>query len=443
MSSCSFEVTGDRMYPQRVWECEPCGYTLADGKGMCSSCAQICHAKPDCEPVMAVFGGCFCDCGATSTESGCQAFVAANTRKLVVSLPPELSPGIANNIVPFRAWDSCFPSSTVTETLAALRGEAVLVTAASKESFWLDNTVERTCLLEELAWQVCSKHTQNILKQNNSENDVTVGCEWWVQNKPRNGPATETQIGLHYDTDYYVNQRYDIGVFPVLSTVTYLTSGGWPTLVTENTITDTVGSDIDTVHISRARAGKHIAFDGRFLHGVPPLPEFEDVKQFESKDNRVTFLVNVWINHKPSGIEPLSSIIASSLSPSTTSLELKWNSADRQSSHQIIDQCPDHVRVSVPFLGQDNPVTSYADSVDVKQMSNMLLTEVIEGVENIDEQEEALVLMLGLPDEGLSQSYHSYSLKYASGHEAFLTYAEDSYLASDQDDSPEELYTPA
>ena len=66
--------------------------------------------------------------------------------------------------------------------------------------------------------------------------------------------------------------------------------------------------------------GKHIAFNGRLLHGCPSscaLPRGPSVSKSTSKlknkaatvgvgDQRVSLLVNIWLNHKPLGVEPIS-----------------------------------------------------------------------------------------------------------------------------------------
>jgi hypothetical protein len=54
--------------------------------------------------------------------------------------------------------------------------------------------------------------------------------------------------------------------------------------------------------VSHPEVGKHVSFDGRLLHGVPA--EIND-SCTPTKYTRVTFLVNVWVNHALVGIEPL------------------------------------------------------------------------------------------------------------------------------------------
>ncbi|KAK3275190.1 hypothetical protein CYMTET_16670 [Cymbomonas tetramitiformis] len=46
---------------------------------------------------------------------------------------------------------------------------------------------------------------------------------------------------------------------------------------------------------SSPEVGKHIKFDGRYLHGVPA----EALAPASAPYTRVTFLVNIWLNHRP------------------------------------------------------------------------------------------------------------------------------------------------
>ncbi|KAJ1638388.1 hypothetical protein T492DRAFT_225415 [Pavlovales sp. CCMP2436] len=70
------------------------------------------------------------------------------------------------------------------------------------------------------------------------------------------------------------------------------------------------------MHVSWPRTGKHIAFDGRWLHGAPdsipaaPRPGSRTHPGSSrtpggagGAEKRCSFLVNIWLNHKPIGSE--------------------------------------------------------------------------------------------------------------------------------------------
>jgi hypothetical protein len=182
-------------------------------------------------------------------------------------------------------------------------------------------------------------------------------------------------IGLHYDKDEEVAEHFGVGVFPQISTVTYLSStpAAAPTVVIENTPNETVGKDIKKCYVSYPIRGKHVRFDGRYLHGA--CPQFcvsaeegsdtaedlsedvsslnisnsalgkiskekknqkssETLKNETSKKYRVTFLANIWYGHKPSKIEILPTSICDAL------LKIE-NELDQKSAHSNpIDAAP-------------------------------------------------------------------------------------------------------
>lgn len=84
--------------------------------------------------------------------------------------------------------------------------------------------------------------------------------------------------------------------------------------------------------VSHPREGKHLAFDGRLLHGAidelthpPPARAAEEVNEASqdlSRDEdedalaytRVTLMVNVWVDHRPSHATRLPEEVAALLS---------------------------------------------------------------------------------------------------------------------------------
>jgi hypothetical protein len=74
------------------------------------------------------------------------------------------------------------------------------------------------------------------------------------------------------------------------------------------------GKDVDVL-ISHPRRGKHVVFDGRLLHGAPAALELREAPAAVRLGNapepdvasqeRVTFLVNLWSQHRPASVETL------------------------------------------------------------------------------------------------------------------------------------------
>jgi hypothetical protein len=113
-----------------------------------------------------------------------------------------------------------------------------------------------------------------------------------------------------------------------------------PTVIFETTASQPVGSGIKRCFVSLAEVGKHVSFDGRYLHGAPAqLRSFARDNYTGSSSSgsgsndatsgstdshaslravRVTFLVNVWLNHHPAAIAPLPADIVTSLANQIT-----------------------------------------------------------------------------------------------------------------------------
>ncbi|CAM9890127.1 unnamed protein product [Ectocarpus sp. 12 AP-2014] len=248
------------------------------------------------------------------------------------------------------------------------------------ETFWIEaDAAPRNCL-ERLALDIFKAHTAGA-----RFNQKTSGAEWWTQ------VIEDTDdIGWHWDKDYGMEAR-GINVHPCLATVTYLSTNGGPTVVLEKKgpmaceDVDEVSGEAAKAWVSRPALGKHICFDGRYLHAAPadlalpppttgldetPPPSLEggtsssgggggqsegglrggdEAGRSKKRDKdgkskvvlpgssvdgkggssnttarrrRVTFLVNVWLNHTPRTAAPLPAPTAAELGPSNLVLRL-------------------------------------------------------------------------------------------------------------------------
>jgi len=182
-------------------------------------------------------------------------------------------------------------------------------------SSWLPAGAEPRCLAEQLAKAVFEHHTRNAVFD-----AALSGAEWWAQ--VRQGGHKEEAIQFHWDTDESAVELHNANIHPHLSTVTYLTACGAPTLVLECRNSRKAGhissiyGPIQRGMLSSPCVGKHIVFDGQFLHGTVPKPG--------EQGERVTFLVNVWLNHRPSHCPVLPEDMAQHLGKlSKTKLDVK------------------------------------------------------------------------------------------------------------------------
>lgn len=195
------------------------------------------------------------------------------------------------------------------------------------QTFFLPAKMEPRCALEALVKEIFNKHVENL--DDGTYNPENSGAEWWTlvmdaDNEEDTGKANngkedeedddeEDEVGLHFDADYELEeQASNMLLHPRLATVTYISDYGAPTLVLSQRsppIDDiqkkTLEEGISKAWLSHPKLGKHIAFDGRLLHGAPALyfPSQKhsigepEAKRQKIEKKRYTLLVNIWLNH--------------------------------------------------------------------------------------------------------------------------------------------------
>jgi hypothetical protein len=251
-------------------------------------------------------------------------------------------------------------------------------------TFWVPVDGKPRCSLEQFALNVFHHHVPMTMKYDPAKS----GAEWWVQIRPspegtgrysmhdntddtNDSSMTKSGISFHWDKDE--DLRLLTGgntyIHPHLSTVTYLTDFGCPTLALNCRIHNLTGDwlvpgNVDGEHleptteeptsvvtgfVSWPKAGKHMSFDGRFLHAAPPdLMEpgaFDKQVSFAKGENeqknkilhrrhrRVTFLVNIWLNFHPFEVKPFPDTMIDKLSGSKNELMLHLLFEKDRSTH--------------------------------------------------------------------------------------------------------------
>jgi hypothetical protein len=124
-----------------------------------------------------------------------------------------------------------------------------------------------------------------------------VGAEWWIQEQE---PAAD--IGFHYDKDEAYASEHMTMRFPEVSTVTYLTEVGAPTVVFNQTTPDgneEVPPLPETGAIVHPNPNKHLVFRGNLQHGVSGelsrwYPGGEAHGAAPRGEKRRTLLINWW-----------------------------------------------------------------------------------------------------------------------------------------------------
>eukprot|EP01062_Namystynia_karyoxenos_P070250 TRINITY_DN65640_c0_g1_i1.p1 TRINITY_DN65640_c0_g1~~TRINITY_DN65640_c0_g1_i1.p1 ORF type:complete len:450 (+),score=95.34 TRINITY_DN65640_c0_g1_i1:76-1350(+) len=179
--------------------------------------------------------------------------------------------------------------------LAEFCGAARAAGAAGR-SFFLGAADRPTCALEAFARAVFDAHCGG----RSGVDAARSGVEWWVNVRPRAGDPPGRPIDFHWDKDMTLLKQTGVHLHPFVSTVTYLSDTGAPTLVLDRRLggvsvpggaVSVAEGDIAEGVVSWPEAGKHITFDGRLLHGAVDLDG-------DSSAERITFIANIFVNHQ-------------------------------------------------------------------------------------------------------------------------------------------------
>ena len=192
-------------------------------------------------------------------------------------------------------------------------------TYSSGSTFFLKGSEEPSSSQELLARAIYDHHI-GALESHEKVDPENSGAEWWTQ-----VIDTRDDIGIHWDRDYGAEEATSKHIYPYLATVTYLKGEGGATVVFDTVGTthaedSLVGRPCKWFACSYPKRGKHLCFDGRLLHAAPSdfrsladapdegssgsEEDEEEEEEQESDDEeasteRITFLVNLWINHVP------------------------------------------------------------------------------------------------------------------------------------------------
>lgn len=175
---------------------------------------------------------------------------------------------------------------------------------SSGKTFWADWDQVARCELEALALAILRKHCPKPAG--------AAGVEWWTLCLD-----SDANVGWHWDRDYVLEDS-GVNIHPMLSTVTYLSllTGQLSTVVldilsppsrdSKNPVCLSAAGDSVSSFTVYPRAGRHLVFDGRLLHGAPAQEACQATNPgSQSTAKRVTFLANIWVGHRPANASPL------------------------------------------------------------------------------------------------------------------------------------------
>lgn len=219
-------------------------------------------------------------------------------------------------------------------------------------TFWMPSNGAPRCALERMALDVFRHHMPDDSPAASRLDANTSGAEWWVQIRPSvpksgryamlagddvDNDDVMAGISFHWDKDEELRIHTGMFIHPHISTVTYMTDIGAPTFVIDKRVDYISGvpiaeqeGNVPNGFCSWPKSGKHLSFDGRYLHAapsdfmekgafqkqcqVPNVTKEADLKSAQRYHRRITFLVNIWINHRPIGVNPFPETMLDKLS---------------------------------------------------------------------------------------------------------------------------------
>ncbi|GMI04665.1 hypothetical protein TrRE_jg2759 [Triparma retinervis] len=315
---CSYSLTGNTTVSQPTYICLTCCPPVPGGNNLCfcPACVQKCHRGHDVMFVGNVESNCDC-----VENGGCKCEIeskaAADNFLRVTTAPPICCYVEADKKLGSASRLSSFSAFQIPALPPSLKACCRNLVEATKETHWLPaaRALEGegpSCPLENFAAQVFKFHLTRLQSNGTigtSIDPATTGAEWWVQVKDISGINSATAIDIHYDKDEHLAEQFCLGSFPLFSTVTYLNAvkEANPTIVFDHTYEEPEDKGIEEIAISYPREGKQIIFDGRLLHGAPTNEVLkaawgaagEEGGDGEEEGERITFIVNIWVNSRP------------------------------------------------------------------------------------------------------------------------------------------------
>ena len=313
-------------------------------------------------------------------------------------------------------------------------------------TYFLPCCMKPRCTLEQIVAAIFQYHTKHlhpstflpeqsgaewwtlVLDNNHSKNDTTDSTNNAInQTDDDDDEDEDDEVGLHFDADYGLeHQIRNMMIHPRLATVTYMSGASSGDDTMSPTIIYNVKSPnslpnvkdhrnpkvaltcsvqpIDTVWISYPRTGKHIAFDGRLLHGAtsvfsarthhesstdhgdhhPTNVEERPTKKHKTDASmsttattattthvnlaskstpRITLMVNIWLNHCPLDAEPIDDEIVGQLTtPFDGSKTLPcWNDAVYSSS--TMDHTNDSSITKMDITATPNNIAVHTEDI--------------------------------------------------------------------------------
>ena len=295
---------------------------------------------------------------------------------------------------------------------------------SSGATFFAPASMEPRCALEDLALKIFKIHTKNLVPGKHYDVERS-GAEWWTLvldtasssndgicqdnsdvDEEEDDEEEDDEVGMHFDADYGLEEQLpNYMLHPRVATVTYLSSHGVPTFimnkkspVPSDVEKKSLNGSIDKGWLACPSMGKHIAFDGRLLHGAigtflsksastinnmdgeergakrRKVGEDGEAKECDNISKRVTFMVNVWINHCPIDAELFDDEICSQM-------KTYWENEKVEANGTKLKGDPSYKKpLELTLDGVDKRNNVYVKKVSLAKGESESVTETIQSV---------------------------------------------------------------
>eukprot|EP00928_Gymnodinium_smaydae_P033416 TRINITY_DN23946_c0_g1_i1.p1 TRINITY_DN23946_c0_g1~~TRINITY_DN23946_c0_g1_i1.p1 ORF type:complete len:447 (+),score=42.35 TRINITY_DN23946_c0_g1_i1:91-1431(+) len=187
---------------------------------------------------------------------------------------------------PLVVVENVLPDTLLNELLK--HGEASLIqqSFSGASERWTPIGTQPVDLLEQAVLEIAAVDLEHILSPNLAKK--VGGIAWRL-----NAALSDTPYAWHFDCDEgtsYAEPGVRL-IHPLLSTVTYLSNSGGPTVLLNFTVPDFQHVSTHPPRsgfVSMPQVNKHVAFDPRLLHGVVPQ------MAFEQNGARIVLGMNFW-----------------------------------------------------------------------------------------------------------------------------------------------------
>ena len=276
-------------------------------------------------------------------------------------------------------------------------------------TFFVPAAMKPRCALEKLALQIFKSHTHSLIPEKHYDLERS-GAEWWTlvldcapekddnnhDEDDNEDEEEDDEVGMHFDADYGLEEQLpNYMLHPRVATVTYLSDAGVPTFIMDKRSpppTDTekksLNGFVNKSWISCPMMGKHVSFDGRLLHGAigtfhpktstPKEDEDrgskrrkvgDDGKAYDTTEQqlkRITFMVNIWINHCPIDAEMIDDELCSQMKTQWPE-DTKGNSSEAKTIYWSLQSADKPNKLPVKEVrvgkGESEKVTETIESV--------------------------------------------------------------------------------